>query len=392
VLIDISRLLGRAAKGRLPTGVDRVGLAYLARWGAGAQAVLQMGSWRRLVPAAQSQALFALVQRPPADFVWRLMSLIARACLPPWPAHDVRGRVAFYLGHSELDRPGFGAWLKRTRQRPVFFVHDLIPITHPEYCRPGGTAEHTRRMRLALELGAGVVANSQATLAGLAAFAQAQGLRMPPAVVALLAPAALPAPDESTPPLAEPYFVVLGTIEPRKNHVLLLTLWRELVARLGPDAPHLVVIGQRGWECENAADLLERCEVLRSHVHEVPHCPDEQLARYLKHARALLFPSFTEGYGMPLAEALQAGTPVVASSLQVFKEIAGDVPEYLSPLDGLGWLDAITAYAVPDSPRRQAQLQRMRSLALPTWDAHFEQVQRLLDRIEQSEGFVEGQT
>jgi hypothetical protein len=78
--------------------------------------------------------------------------------------------------------------------------------------------------------------------------------------------------------------------------------------------------------------------------------------------------------------------------LQVFKEIAGDVPEYLSPLDGLGWLDAITAYAVPDSPRRQAQLQRMRSLALPTWDAHFEQVQRLLDRIEQSEGFVEGQT
>lgn len=386
MLIDISRLLGRAAQGRLPTGVDRVGLAYLARWGERAQAVLQKGTWRRLVPAAQSQALFALVQSPPTDFGWRLNKLIARACVPPWPSQDAQGRVAFYLGHSELDRPGFGAWLQRTRQSPVFFVHDLIPITHPEYCRPGETMAHTQRMRLALQLGAGVVANSAATLASLTEFAQAQGLRMPPAVVALLAPAALPVPGNlNTRPMAPPYFVVLGTIEPRKNHVLLLTLWRELVARLGAAAPHLVVIGQRGWECENAADLLERCEVLRGLVHEVPHCPDEQLARYLRHAQALLFPSFAEGFGMPLAEALHAGTPVVASNLPVFKEVAGDVPEYLSPLDGLGWLDAITAYAAPDSPRRQAQLQRMQALALPTWDEHFEQVQRLLEKIEAGE-------
>jgi glycosyltransferase involved in cell wall biosynthesis len=173
----------------------------------------------------------------------------------------------------------------------------------------------------------------------------------------------------------------LGTIEPRKNHVLLLTLWRELVARWGQDAPHLVVIGQRGWECENVVDLLERCEALRGWVHEVPDCPDAELARYLRHAQALLFPSFTEGYGMPLAEALQSGTPVLASALPVFREIAGDVPEYLSPLDGLGWLHAIEAYASPDSPRRQAQLQRMQTLVLPTWDQHFAQVQTLLKQL-----------
>ncbi|MES2978749.1 MAG: glycosyltransferase family 1 protein [Pseudomonadota bacterium] len=382
MLIDISRLLARAGQGRLPTGVDRVGLAYLSRWGSRAQAVLQKGTWRRLVPAAESHALFDLVQRPTADFAWRLKKLIARACVPPWPSQDAKGRVAFYLAHSELDRPGFGVWLQRTRQKPVFFVHDLIPITHPEYCRPGETQAHTQRMRLALQLGAGVVANSAATLASLTAFAQAQGLAMPPATVALLAPAQLPAPALSTRPMAPPYFVVLGTIEPRKNHVLLLTLWRELAERLGTAAPHLVVIGQRGWECENAADLLERCEALRGLVHEVPDCKDTELPRYLHHAQALLFPSFAEGYGMPLAEALQAGTPVVASSLPVFEEIAGDVPEYLSPLDGLGWLEAITDYAAPDGPRRQAQLQRMQALALPTWDEHFEQVQRLLEQIE----------
>src|SRR5580698_988440 len=99
--------------------------------------------------------------------------------------------------------------------------------------------------------------------------------------------------------ISEPYFVILGTIEPRKNHWLLLQVWRRLVERLGDRTPRLVVIGQRGWECENAVDMLERCEELRGVVTELPACPDVELTSYLRHARALLFPSFAEGYGMP---------------------------------------------------------------------------------------------
>ncbi len=381
MLIDISRLLGRAGQGRLPTGVDRVILAYVARWGSQAQAVLQKGTWRRLVPQAESQALFALVQNPPADFSWQLGRLIARACVPPWPSQDAKGRAAFYLGHSELDRPGFAQWLHKTRQKPVFFVHDLIPITHPEYCRAGETQVHTQRMRLALQVGAGVVANSQATLDSLAVFAQQQNLPMPPAVVALLAPATLPVPEAPKRPMAAPYFVVLGTIEPRKNHGLLLHVWRELVGLLGPDAPHLVVIGQRGWECENVVDMLERCSALRGHVHEVGRCSDAQLASYLAHAQALLFPSFTEGYGMPLAEALTAGAPVIASDLPVFGEFAADVPQWVSPLDGVGWLRAVMAYSESQHPERLAQLDRLRAWRAPTWVDHFEVVEDFLERL-----------
>jgi glycosyltransferase involved in cell wall biosynthesis len=227
----------------------------------------------------------------------------------------------------------------------------------------------------------GVLANSQATADGLRAFAQQHGLALPPLQAAPLAPAALPAPVGPA-PHAHPYFVVLGTIEPRKNHWLLLHLWRELVAELGPAAPHLVVIGQRGWECENVVDLLERCEPLRAHVHELPDCSDATLAAYLAHARALLFPSFAEGYGLPLVEALMLGTPAIASPLPAFREAAGEIPEYLEPLDGAGWARAIRDYACPDSPRRAAQLQRMEGFATPTWDSHFAQVQALLERLQ----------
>ena len=205
---------------------------------------------------------------------------------------------------------------------------------------------------------------------------------MPPAVVAKLAPAPLLLGEfGQTAPLSQPYFVVLGTLEPRKNHLLLLNVWRELVQRLGNACPHLVVIGQHGWECENVLDMLERCEVIRPFVHEVAACPDAELARYLRHAQALLFPSFAEGYGMPLVEALMLGTPVVASNLSVFREIAGDIPDFLNPVDGIGWGQAVLDYTETAGARRAAQLQRLQGFGVPTWDQHFGQVERLLEQL-----------
>lgn len=382
LLIDISRLLGRTSRGRLPTGVDRVCLAYLQHFGPRAQAVLQYGGWRRMLPYNESQNLFAMLQAPGRDFLGRAALAITRACIPPWPSQEGKGRVYFNPGHSGLDDAGMTQWLRRTHQRPVFMVHDLIPLTNPEYCRAGERDRHALRMRTLLQAGAGLVSNSQATLDELARFALAQGLPMPPAVAAPLAPALLERTPGSTSPLAQPYFVVLGTIEPRKNHWLLLHLWRDLVAQLGPQAPHLVVIGQRGWECENVVDMLERCEALRGVVHELPSCPDAELARFLQHAQALLFPSFAEGYGLPLVEALMLGTPVVANRLPVFREIAGDVPDYVDALDGPGWLRAVQDYAQPGSPRRAAQLARMVQFHSPTWTQHFERVEALLERLQ----------
>jgi glycosyltransferase involved in cell wall biosynthesis len=380
-LIDISRLLRRALRGRLPTGVDRVCLGYVDRWGERAQAVLMMGNWRRVLAYGESQALFALLLAPPPDLALRMGQVIARACLPPWPSQQAAGKLGFYLGHSGIEGSGFAEWLERTGQKPVYFVHDLIPITHPEYCRAGEQAVHVRRMKAMLQTGAGLIGNSQFTLDVLADFARCQGLLMPPAVVALLAPAQLPASEQTAPPLSQPYFVMLGTIEPRKNHLLVLKVWRELVQRLGASCPHLVVIGQRGWECENVLDMLERCEAIRPFVHEIAACPDADLARYLTHARALLFPSFIEGYGLPLVEALMLGTPVVASDLSVFREIAGDIPDLLSPIDGPGWAEAVLSYAATPSARRESQLQRMQGFKVPTWTAHFDQVDQLLEQL-----------
>ena len=380
-LIDITRLIYRRLTGSLPTGIDRVGLEYIRHYGSRSRAVLCLGPFSALLSAADSEAAFRALITP--DVAIRLMAirLIVKSVLTYWIPHDVKGSFLFNTSHTGLENRCYAWLLRRRGARTIVVIHDLIPITHPEYCRHGEFAAHIARMRCAVGVGAGIVANSQHTLADLQTFCKDNGLTCPPAISALLAPA-LPeiAPGER--PIAAPYFVILSTIEPRKNHWMLLQLWRHLVETMGPAAPRLVVIGKRGWECENVVDLLERCIPLQGVVIEKVACSDDELITLLHHARALLFPSFAEGYGLPVTEALSLGVPVIASELPVFSETADNVPDYADPLDGKRWQALITDYTRADSPLRAAQLERMKRFRQTTWPQHFVKVDALLASLE----------
>jgi glycosyltransferase involved in cell wall biosynthesis len=253
-------------------------------------------------------------------------------------------------------------------------IHDLIPITHPEYCRAGEAARHVERVRNMLASAVGIIGNSQATLDSLAAFAAQEGVATPAMIAAPLGTDLRPSDVDPRVPPKRPTFVMLGTIEGRKNHLLLLQIWARLVRAYGAKAPRLLIIGQRGWECEQVFDLLDRSEILRGAVEEVSHCSDAQLDGHLRGARALLFPTLVEGYGLPLIEALATGTPVIASDLPVFHEIGQEVPDFIDPLDGPAWQAAIETYAQDSSFTREAQVKRLAGYRAPTWDGHFARI------------------
>ncbi len=384
ILIDVTRLVYRRLKGKLPTGIDRVSIEYIRRYalrkGQAARAVLSLGPFNAVLSAQDSAAMFAAVDRA-ESMTGLALVVIAKAFLWRWWCLGYKSHYLFNAGHMGLENPRYAWSLRVCGARPMFVVSDLIPITHPEYCRPGERERHRVRMRVALSTGSGIVTISQDTLNVLRRFATSENLAMPPAVAAPLAPG-LPDIAAGPRPLAPPYFVVVGTIEPRKNHLLLLQLWRQMVEQLGDAAPRLVVIGQRGWECENVVDLLERCAQLKGFVIEQPYCSDAALITWMHHAQALLFPTFAEGYGMPLTEALSIGVPVIASELSVFRETSGDVPEYANPLDGRRWQELILDYAKADSTLRAAQLERMKDFRATTWEQHFEKVDALLESLE----------
>ena len=237
------------------------------------------------------------------------------------------------------------------------------------------------RMCAVLRLGAAVIANSADSVQALGAFAKEAGIAIPPALIAPLGVDVTRQAPTAPSPLDVPYFVMLGTIEGRKNHALLLRVWRRLIERMGQQTPRLVIIGQRGWQADDIFRELDGDAALRPHVRELGRCDDAEMWRWLVSARALLFPSLVEGQGLPLIEALAAGVPVLASDLAVFRETAGAIPDYLGPQDDAAWEAAVADYAAQHSGARAQQICRMQGFVPPDWDGHFRTVERWLKQL-----------
>ncbi len=377
LIIDVTRLVRRLIKGKTLTGIDRVSMAYVQHYQHDARALVRWCGHGWVLPRLQSGALFRWMASP--DSARTAVFIIAQGMLFNRAPTDTMNTFLLNTGHMSLKPSDYLRMIRRWGVKPIFFVHDLIPIHYPEYCSPGESLRHKKKMDDVLAMAYGVITNSEATRHDLVQYAALTHQIMPPSEVALLAPG-FRQKSPSARLFDKPYFVILSTIEPRKNHVLLLQIWRDLVMRQGDRAPHLIVLGQRGWECENALDLLERCPCLNGFVTEIAGCSDADLVTYLYHSQALLIPSFAEGYGLPLVEALVLGVPVIASDLPVFQEIAGNIPEYVDPLDGKRWGALIMEYAQSNSERRAAQRLRMQSFKGPTWENHFIQVDAFLKR------------
>jgi glycosyltransferase involved in cell wall biosynthesis len=268
----------------------------------------------------------------------------------------------------------------------VCFVHDTIPMDFQEYIE-GNDAN--RRAEIILNIGAIadlIVVNSISTGNDIIRHLTKSGIAAPRVEKLYIGveekflelTASMPsAADE----YSSPYFVIVGTIEPRKNHLLLLNIWREMANSGEGNLPKLVIVGARGWDNRNVLNMLDKCAAIKPYVIERTNLSDNEIVSLLKGALAILYPPFYEGWGMPLAEALSAGVPAVASDIAVFHECSQEKAIFLSPLDGLGWRSVILDLARAGSP----SLQSLRSLASEykpnTWLAHFEQLDFLLRDI-----------
>ncbi|MDR0781525.1 MAG: glycosyltransferase family 4 protein [Pseudomonadales bacterium] len=379
LIIDVTRAFQHAWLGRLPTGIDRVDLEYLHHFSGTGRALLRLGGRWMFLGAADSRKLFRALSQTGGVSRRCLIGCVLKSYVLSW-RWPRAGAWLIHTGHAGLERENFSDRVRRYGLRPLYFLHDLIPIRYTEYCGSGVAVAHHRRLATLLETASAVLVNSQDTGRDLAQYATEEGCKVPAWTVAPLGIGRLHG-LAGPRPLEAPYFVMLSTIEPRKNHLLLLHLWRELVAQLREHAPRLVVIGRRGWKCEQVFNMLDHCAALRGFVIELPRCGDDELLTWLSHAQALLFPSFAEGYGLPLVEAMSLGVPAIVSDIATFREVGRDIPEYVSPLDGLGWKRLILEYMDNDGAARSAQLARMKGYQAPTWEAHFQVVEGLLTSL-----------
>lgn len=319
-----------------PSGVDRLRRAFhLARTQA-----------TRFWPTTSARAR---LDSPRLEFALRRMVYgvqNVRSWVGSFRRRDNSGRITFAPGDViVLLDATWGIDLSRELRRARaagahvwVVVQDLIPINYPDIAPEGLSLLLDAWLRRTIPLADGLLAISRTVADDLRAYLRRQfadrmvsphignfylgaGFDPRPANADELARV-----REAVERCADGVYLVVGTIEPRKDCALILAAFERLWAE-GNDAA-LMLFGRAGWRSYDLIDQLRSHPERGRRLFWVEDGSDAELDFVYRHAAALIFASRCEGFGLPLVEAMQHGLPVLASDIPVFREIGGDYPEF----------------------------------------------------------------
>lgn len=277
------------------------------------------------------------------------------------------------LAFSRLDilhSPDFIPPLRR-RCRSVITVHDLAFLRYPQFL----TAESRRyygQIRAAVKSANAIIAVSKATKRDLEELLGVPGDKI---TVVYEAPAPLFRPlgeSETGIParvkdLPRPFLLFVGTLEPRKNLPALLHALALIKAERGANTPGLVLVGGKGWLYQESLDLIGQLDLSGQTTMLGPATPEELLWLYNR-AEVMVMPSFYEGFGLPVVEAMACGAPVVVSRTSSLPEVAGDAALMVEPSDSKGLARAICRVLDDEALHSDMRQAGLRQAARFTWD------------------------
>jgi len=253
--------------------------------------------------------------------------------------------------------------LRATGVETVLLLHDLLPATHPQWFIPQMVDVFLAHVDAHLRAGSTTLCNSEHTRSTLETYCTERGIAVPDCTVVPLGavPPATSSPEPTRAQLPSPYFLVVGTVEPRKNHSVVLDAFDKLRAD-HPDA-RLVVAGRPGW---NNDDIIERLRSGPTGVDWRTDVSDDELGELYAGATAVIVASVTEGFGLPVIEALQRGVPVVSSDGGALPEAGGDLVEYFDPTSA-SELHSVLLRHLDDVDHHDACRARIAAYSPTTW-------------------------
>lgn len=390
--LDVTRLLSRVGRGAL-TGIDRVEVAYLVEaLSSDAKYLCRTTRGYLLLDRRGGQALLDMINGGDfgrADWISRLTGrgskprhraeaalrrLAVARCRPsglPLLLKDYAAPGYAYLnvGHSNLSEATLSAVSAHPGTCGVM-IHDLIPLTHPDHVADGlpkPFAGRVDRVRRYADL---IISNSAATQADLDAHWAGQ-TAPERQIVAHLGVTPWRTPENGD--RESGHFVMLGTVEVRKNHALMIDAWEALSQTSLPQMPELHIIGATGWKVDDLIARIQRHPLLGQSIFMHGPLSDDAVQDHLARANALLFPSIAEGYGYPPLEAALAGATPICSALPVFRETLGDCAVYVDSNDAYSWAETIKQHFCGTAVKPE-----LTTLKVATWAEHFDTVARAI--------------
>jgi glycosyltransferase involved in cell wall biosynthesis len=162
------------------------------------------------------------------------------------------------------------------------------------------------------------------------------------------------------------YAIIVCTVEPRKNHRLLINIWRELHTRNPNDIMPLVIVGGIGWMMGDLIQELQNDVNMKDYIILSDKVDDETKDALLANARFSLFPSFEEGFGLPIAESLAFGVPCITADNSSLPEAGQGLTEMIDLLDTKKWYETILKYITDDNLIAQKK-EQIKNAKLRTW-------------------------
>ncbi len=255
----------------------------------------------------------------------------------------------------------------------VAVCQDLIPVTHPQFFESGEfVVQYNRYVELLSRHVDLVIAISSATANEMDKAAQSYGGMS--GKIAVIEPgsdvasAAEPRPPQTERALQPGQFVIsVSTIQSRKNFDLLHRLWRRFAQDKRTDIPRLVIVGQRGFGSDALLAQIAQDETVRDNLTILHRTTDAELTWLYRNCAYTLYPSFVEGWGLPVSESLAYGKLCLASDTSSLPEAGAGLALHFGPNDDAAWYEAITSLASDPERLLETEARIRANYRIRTW-------------------------
>lgn len=252
----------------------------------------------------------------------------------------------------------------------VPLIYDVIPVIFPHFFDVGFSATFKRWAFESIRISNAILCISKNTKKDILDIAKAMNTGHPEVLPLRLgmdiSDSALVA--DKYPDSANPFILCVGTLEVRKNHWLLYHVWRQLSLELGEETPTLVIAGQQGWLSSDVIHLLRFDPLIADRVKIFNDLDDKSILWLYENCLFTVYPSFYEGWGLPVAESLASGKYCISSDTSSLKEVAGELIDYCDPTDIAAWTNAIKKAHKDRGYIKDKEGQIKVKFSLQTWD------------------------